>query len=72
MQIKFTVNITRVLDIDGDEVEIKDVHYVTMIQLFRDQMSDVEHELEDEGRLIYFEMEDIEAIDDSLIDEHLG
>lgn len=61
MRILFTMNVTRVVDPIGEHIETEKGHYDLAIELFRRDASLGEHELvDDEGRCIYYEMEEID------------
>lgn len=66
MQIKFTLNITEVIDEDQNSMEdIDDDHYDLAARAFASENKDVEHELvTDAGIVIHFEMQDIEVVKD--------
>lgn len=63
MKINFTVNIVEVFDEDGNTVETTEMHYKNFPMLFREEFDNVVHELIDDGRIITWEMEDIEAVE---------
>lgn len=63
MQVKFTVNITDVIDADGNTIPTEDEHYTQFTEAFQAEMQDVTHEVFlTNGITIQYEMEDADSI----------
>lgn len=63
MQIKFTLNVTEVLDEEGEPIATEDEHYQLAADQFIEDNKNSTHEaVLSDGTVIQFEMEDLEIV----------